>query len=90
MSLNDLALKMTEEEFDMWVKQKYAIKVELIKDLDMELGEFVSWNKVNKEDKRIGKLGNVKRKEAISWWDSNKLTRYNGLTKVIMIGDEKE
>ena len=76
---------------------KYAIKVELIKDIDMELSDFVSWNKWNKSI--IQECGTGIDDCNICDYDgecpiqfntayNNKLTRYTGLCKVIRLGDE--
>jgi hypothetical protein len=87
------------EVYDIWenvrntpnetgMEPHYKIKCELIEKVDYELSKFVSWRKHIEYDKKIKKLGSVPREEVIKWWTNNKLTRYNGLTKVIKIGDE--
>ena len=64
----------TVQEGFAYSNKDYAIKLELIKEVDYALSDFVSW---------------IKFEKALSKWgfahpNNFKLTRYNGLTKVIL------
>jgi len=88
-----------QEKLFNYKNQRFIIKLELIKDIDMELSEFVSWNKLDK-DKDYDVINGV-----LYWsWkpqfegdyddmhsvDKNNylLTRYTKLQRVIRIGGE--
>ena len=98
--LDDLVGNMSTETFKKWcdVGKEYAYKLEKIEDVSMELSEF---SVISKIDKGIyGECGN--NLEGCNLCDHNgecpiqfnnmvnaTLTRYNGLTQVILRSDER-
>ncbi len=72
MLLDYLVGKMEHYDFDKWGGRKFAIKVKHIKDLDMELEEFVSWNKYMECGHKFG---------------YPQVKRYNGLMRVGLTND---
>ena len=76
-----------------WRDETYIYKLEKIEDVSMELSEFVSWNKINLKAKSIAhNVNGWDYNKAFNYWkhwDNFTLTRYNGLTKVIL-RSEKE
>lgn len=102
MTLDYLVGKITPIQFAKW-EDKYAIKCSLIEKVDMDLNEFYSYRRFDKEVKRLMKLNHkwsyvalgkeimANRVAGMSYkgkWSILELTRYNGLMKVIKIGDE--
>ena len=80
-------------EFDMNEENNrtYAYKLEKIEDVSMELSKFISWNKLAEYYSNITR-GCVLGKndgEGLKYIERTKLTRYNGLTQVIL-RSEKE
>ncbi len=79
--------------------QRFEVKLEKIKDVDLELSDFVSWNKVNNHVKWYNKnyetnnsvegfIRSYNQPIVMNYINRFKLTKYTGLTRCIRIGDE--
>ena len=71
-----------------YTNQNFAIKLELIEEVDMELSNFASYSRVNKVQKDFNKEGIYDSKVTLIKEGVGMLTKYNGLTRVIHIGGE--